>query len=77
MGFGIAVALALDATLVRLLMIPAAMRLLGDRNWYLPRWLEWLPHLSVEGKRGEDARARKGPRDDAPPVPPVPIPAAK
>jgi RND superfamily putative drug exporter len=51
MGFGIAIALALDATLVRLLLIPAAMRLLGDRNWYLPRWLEWLPDLQVEGRR--------------------------
>jgi len=49
MGFGIAVALALDATLVRLLLIPAAMRLLGDRNWYLPRWLAWLPDMHVEG----------------------------
>lgn len=51
MGFGIAVALALDATLVRLLLIPAAMRLLGARNWYLPRWLSWLPNLQVEGPR--------------------------
>jgi uncharacterized membrane protein YdfJ with MMPL/SSD domain len=49
MGFGIAVALALDATLVRLLLIPAAMRLLGERNWYLPRWLDWLSNLQVEG----------------------------
>ena len=44
MGFGIAIALALDATLVRLLLIPAAMRLLGERNWYLPGWLSWLPN---------------------------------
>ena len=51
MGFGIAIALALDATLVRLLLIPAAMRLLGERNWYLPRWLAWLPNLQVEGPR--------------------------
>jgi RND superfamily putative drug exporter len=49
MGFGIAVALALDATLVRLVLIPATMRLLGERNWYLPRWLEWLPKLQIEG----------------------------
>jgi uncharacterized membrane protein YdfJ with MMPL/SSD domain len=49
MGFGIAVALALDATLVRLLIIPAAMRLLGERNGYLPRVLRWLPDLRVEG----------------------------
>jgi RND superfamily putative drug exporter len=49
MGFGIAIALALDATLVRLLLIPAAMRLLGERNWYLPRWLHWLPKVQIEG----------------------------
>jgi uncharacterized membrane protein YdfJ with MMPL/SSD domain len=49
MGFGIAIALALDATLVRLLLIPAAMRLLGERNWYLPRWLDWLPNVQIEG----------------------------
>jgi putative drug exporter of the RND superfamily len=49
MGFGIAVALALDATLVRLVLIPAAMRLLGERNWYLPRWLDWLPKVQIEG----------------------------
>jgi uncharacterized membrane protein YdfJ with MMPL/SSD domain len=48
MGFGIAIALALDATLVRLLLIPAAMRLLGDRNWYLPSWLGWLPKVQIE-----------------------------
>jgi uncharacterized membrane protein YdfJ with MMPL/SSD domain len=55
MGFGIAVALALDATLVRLLLIPAAMRLLGERNWYLPQWLGWLPHLSIEGPEDDDS----------------------
>jgi RND superfamily putative drug exporter len=49
MGFGIAVALALDATLVRMLIIPAAMQLLGERNWYLPRALRRLPDLRVEG----------------------------
>jgi RND superfamily putative drug exporter len=49
MGFGIAIALLLDATLVRLLLIPAAMRLLGERNWYLPHWLEWLPDVQIEG----------------------------
>ena len=48
MGFGIAVALLIDATLVRSVLVPAAMELLGDRNWYLPRWLEWLPHYEVE-----------------------------
>jgi uncharacterized membrane protein YdfJ with MMPL/SSD domain len=48
MGFGVAVALLLDATVVRSVLVPAAMELLGERNWYLPRWLEWLPHYEVE-----------------------------
>jgi RND superfamily putative drug exporter len=49
MGFGMAVAVFLDATVVRSILVPAAMALLGNRNWYLPRWLGWLPNLSVEG----------------------------
>ena len=49
MGFGVAVALLLDATLVRLVLVPAAMELLGNRNWYLPEWLRWLPDVHVEG----------------------------
>jgi RND superfamily putative drug exporter len=48
-GFGLAVAVLLDATLIRTLLVPAAMKLLGRWNWYLPSWLEWLPHLSIEG----------------------------
>jgi RND superfamily putative drug exporter len=50
MGFGLAVAVFMDATIVRTLLVPATMRLLGDRNWYLPRWLQWLPQLRVEGR---------------------------
>lgn len=42
-GFGLAVAVLLDATVVRSVLVPAAMTLLGERNWYLPRWLAWLP----------------------------------
>ncbi|HUF00946.1 MAG TPA: MMPL family transporter [Gaiellaceae bacterium] len=49
MGFGVAVALLVDATVIRSILLPSAMRLLGDWNWYLPRWLEWLPRLQVEG----------------------------
>ena len=49
MGFGLAVAVFLDATVVRMVLVPSAMELLGDWNWYLPRWLEWLPDLRVEG----------------------------
>ena len=55
MGFGVAIALLLDATLVRLVLVPAAMKLLDDRNWYLPAWLRWLPDVHVEG-------AKPGPR---------------
>ena len=73
MGFGIAIALALDATLVRLLLIPAAMRLLGERNWYLPRWLEWLPNLQVEGPTTTTPPTH-APRDDAPKRLPPEIP---
>jgi RND superfamily putative drug exporter len=49
MGFGVAVALLLDATIIRSVLLPSAMRLLGDWNWYLPGWLAWLPRLQVEG----------------------------
>jgi RND superfamily putative drug exporter len=49
MGFGVAIALLLDATIVRLVLVPAAMQLLGKRNWYLPSWLRWLPDVRVEG----------------------------
>ncbi|MEX0753719.1 MAG: MMPL family transporter [Actinomycetota bacterium] len=49
MGFGLAVAVFMDATIVRSVLVPASMKLLGDRNWYFPRWLEWIPTVSVEG----------------------------
>jgi RND superfamily putative drug exporter len=47
-GVGLAIAVLLDATIVRAVLLPSAMKLLGDRNWYLPRWLEWLPRLEHE-----------------------------
>jgi RND superfamily putative drug exporter len=46
MGIGLAAAVLLDATLVRAVLLPAVMAMLGDRNWYLPRWLRWLPKVS-------------------------------
>jgi RND superfamily putative drug exporter len=49
MGFGLAVAVILDATIVRMVLVPASMELLGDKNWYFPKWLEWLPNISIEG----------------------------
>ena len=48
-GFGLAFAVFIDATLVRLVLVPATMELLGDRNWWFPKWLEWLPRVNVEG----------------------------
>ncbi len=60
-GFGLAFAVFIDATVVRLLLVPATMELLGDRNWWFPRWLEWLPRLNVEGEGSIVA-------------PPVPVP---
>jgi putative drug exporter of the RND superfamily len=54
-GFGLGVAVLLDATLIRSVMVPAAMKLLGRWNWYLPSWLQWLPHLSIEGVPSVDA----------------------
>jgi RND superfamily putative drug exporter len=62
LGVGLAVAVLIDATIVRAVLLPAAMKLLGEWNWYLPRWLEWLPSLSAEG-----APAKETP--EAPPVP--------
>jgi RND superfamily putative drug exporter len=54
MGFGMAIAVLLDATIIRSILVPASMRLLGNRNWYLPTWLEWLPEIHVEGESEED-----------------------
>ena len=48
MGFGVAVALLIDATVIRSVVLPSMLVLLGDRAWYLPRWLDWLPHIEVE-----------------------------
>ncbi|MDP9358811.1 MAG: MMPL family transporter, partial [Chloroflexota bacterium] len=51
MGFGLAIAVLLDATIVRSVLVPAGMAMLGDWNWYLPSWLTWLPNLNIEGAR--------------------------
>ena len=54
-GFGLAVAVALDATLVRTVVVPSTMALLGRWNWYLPKWLEWLPHVSLDEGAAESS----------------------
>jgi uncharacterized membrane protein YdfJ with MMPL/SSD domain len=48
MGIGLAAAVLIDATIVRAVLLPATMKLLGDWNWYLPKWLDWLPRLEHE-----------------------------
>jgi RND superfamily putative drug exporter len=69
MGFGLAVAVLIDATIVRSILVPSAMKLLGDRNWYLPRWLQWLPELDVEGHEAKQEEPVRVPQ--AEPVEPV------
>jgi RND superfamily putative drug exporter len=51
MGFGLSVAVIIDATIVRTVLVPAVMTLLGRWNWYLPRWLEWLPDIRLESNK--------------------------
>ena len=48
MGVGLAVAILIDATIVRAVLVPSAMKLLGKWNWYLPNWLQWIPHITTE-----------------------------
>jgi uncharacterized membrane protein YdfJ with MMPL/SSD domain len=59
-GVGLAVAVLIDATLIRAILLPASMKLLGDWNWYLPKWLDWLPRFEHDGAVE---------KVDAPPVP--------
>ena len=59
MGVGLAVAVLIDATIVRAVLLPASMTLLGDANWYLPKWLEWLPHIAHEESVAEPEKAAK------------------
>jgi uncharacterized membrane protein YdfJ with MMPL/SSD domain len=63
-GVGLAAAVLIDATLVRGVLLPAAMKLLGDWNWYLPKWLEWLPHLE-HGEKLEPVEAPSVPAPTA------------
>jgi putative drug exporter of the RND superfamily len=74
-GLGLATAVLVDATIVRMILVPATMELLGDRNWWLPRWLDrLLPHLDVEGEpaipvsgpAGPDGSRADGDRESVP-----------
>ena len=62
LGLGLAAAVLIDATIIRGVLLPASMKVLGDWNWYLPSWLEWLPRIGAE-------------RDAVPPAPPADPPA--
>ena len=61
LGLGLAVAVLVDATVIRSLLLPATMRLLGEWNWWMPRILDWIPRVTIEG----------GPEDEDPPEPTV------
>jgi putative drug exporter of the RND superfamily len=79
LGLGLAVAVLLDVTLVRMLLVPATMELLGARNWWIPAWLDRIvPRLSVEGTdqpADAPAPAPVSPVSPAEPVPAEPVPA--
>jgi uncharacterized membrane protein YdfJ with MMPL/SSD domain len=77
MGVGLATAVLIDATIVRAILVPSVMKLLGERNWYLPGWLGWLPHVSGEAGAPERppaepphaaARPRRPARRGRPPI---------
>jgi uncharacterized membrane protein YdfJ with MMPL/SSD domain len=76
MGVGLAVAVLIDATIVRGVLLPASMKVLGDWNWYLPSWLEWLPQVHepefappTKPPPPEPPAEESGPSDDAEPEP--------
>jgi uncharacterized membrane protein YdfJ with MMPL/SSD domain len=64
MGFGVAVALLLDATIVRSVLMPATLAILGHRAWYLPRWLGWLPRLTIEAPGASAAKGAPAPSSE-------------
>ncbi len=74
LGFGLAVAVLLDATIIRSVLLPASMRLLGDWNWWMPRWLGWIPRITIEAEtEDEDSdAAQEAERGQAPGEPEEP-----
>jgi uncharacterized membrane protein YdfJ with MMPL/SSD domain len=79
LGLGLAAAVLIDATIIRGVLLPASMKLLGDWNWYLPHWLEWLPRIGAERDAtapGEPPEPEAGDEPapvDAPRPAPVPV----
>ena len=72
LGLGLAAAVLIDATIIRGVLLPASMKLLGDWNWYLPTWLEWLPRIGTEG---EVVRPDEPEEPTAEEPQPTPVPA--
>ena len=70
-GVGLASAVLIDATIVRGILVPAALALLGDRSWYFPRWLEWLPGWRLEPSGPEPLTGAAEPGTSAPAAPPA------
>jgi uncharacterized membrane protein YdfJ with MMPL/SSD domain len=64
-GVGLSIAILLDATIVRLVIVPSTMVLLGEWNWWLPRWLQWLPRIDLPDERADAGSASL----QAPPAP--------
>jgi RND superfamily putative drug exporter len=78
MGVGLAAAVLIDATIIRGVLLPASMKVLGDWNWYLPSWLEWLPRVGHEGDFVPPAQTEPPPSDEpgaAEEPHPAPVPA--
>jgi RND superfamily putative drug exporter len=64
-GFGLAIAVLIDATVVRMILVPATMELLGDANWWFPKWLErFVPNIHIEGEPDSPAVGTPGQPDE-------------
>ena len=74
LGLGLAVAVLIDATIIRGILLPASMKLLGDWNWYLPRWLEWLPVIGAEDDTGPSIKPEDPQQPDEPELADTPAP---
>jgi putative drug exporter of the RND superfamily len=75
LGLGLAAPVLIDATIIRGVLLPASMKLLGDANWYLPTWLEWLPRVGSEeavAPPPEEPEPEE-PRAEEPQPTPVPV----
>jgi RND superfamily putative drug exporter len=76
-GIGLATAVLLDATLVRIVLLPASMKLLGKWNWYLPSWLNWIPQIGHEPNLVPVQAEKPAPRPAEEPTPLLPIGSAR